>query len=164
MRRGFTLIELILVIALIALVGGLVAINAEAMLRGLSEEPVDRIFQKAVREARFQAASIKEPTFLRYDGESGVLEISTETGRSLASFRTTPADSEQFPRLEFEQLLPGFGLSGLSRQEAVEIDTVVFRPDRSSTPFRVRFDLAQSSFTQRYDPFSAIVIDDSRQP
>jgi prepilin-type N-terminal cleavage/methylation domain-containing protein len=163
-RRGFTLIELIVIIALIALAGGLVAINAEAILRGLGEEPVDRILQKAVREARFQAASLKSPVTLRYDEEDGLLEVYSETGSLLASFPTLPEDSDAFPGIEFEQILPVRGLDDLDRFDTITIDRVVFRPDRSSTPFRVLVDEGGDSYTQRYDTFSSIVIDDSRNP
>ena len=132
MRRGFTLIELIVIIALIALAGGLVAINAQAILRGLGEEPVDRTLQKAVREARFQAASLKSPVTLRYDEETGILGIYSEIGTLLASFPTGPEEASDFPAIEFEQILPGRGLEDLDRFDTVEIDQVVFRPDRSS--------------------------------
>ncbi|MEX0325247.1 MAG: Tfp pilus assembly protein FimT/FimU [Puniceicoccaceae bacterium] len=162
MRRGFTLIELILVIALIALVGGLMVVNARAILRGLGEEPVDRILQNAVREARYQAASLKEPAFLYYDEEEGLLRINSGTGRELASFLTT--EGEVFPEIEFEQILPARGLEGFGRDDTAPIDGIVFRPDRSSTPFQVIISEGPRSFTLRYDPFSAIVIDDSRTP
>ena len=161
-RRGFSLIELVLVIALIALAGGLIVVNAQAILGGLGEEPVERTLQKAIREARFQAASLKESAFLRYDEESGSLQIYSETGRELAAFQTTQSDD--LPEVEFSQILPEQGLSGTSREEVVTIDQVVFRPDRSSTPFRVTIRQGAASFSLRYDPFSAIVIDDSRNP
>ncbi|MGC9449886.1 MAG: prepilin-type N-terminal cleavage/methylation domain-containing protein [Oceanipulchritudo sp.] len=162
MRRGFTLIELIIVIALIALIGGLVAVNAQAILRGLGEEPVDRILRKAVREARYQAASLKSPVQLAYDRESASLVLFSDTGQTLESFRTVPEDSEDPPDIEFEQILPVRGLDSFDRHETTPIDAVVFRPDRSSTPFQVLIDSGNTFYTQRYDPFSAIVIEDSR--
>ena len=105
MRRGFTLIELIIVIALIALVGGLMVVNAEAILGGLGDEPAERTLQKAIREARFQAASLKAPAILRYDEETALLEISTDTGQDLVSFST--GSTEDAPEITFEQILPG---------------------------------------------------------
>lgn len=163
MRRGFTLIELIIVIALIALTGGLIVINAQAILRGLGEEPVERIFQKAVREGRYQAAFLKESAFLSYDEEKGLLSIKSEAGTELASFQVVPEDENDKPDIQFEQILPGMGLES-ARGDTVPADYIVFRPDRSSTPFEVTIEQGPVRFTQRYDPFSAIVIHDSRNP
>lgn len=164
MRRGFSLIEIVVVLALIAIAGTLVVVNAEGMLRGLGSEPNERIFQKAVREARFQAASLKENAFLSYDDESGMLSIFNEGGQLLAEFTISRDSSGKLTELVFEQLLPASGLDSFSNEEAVEIQQVVFRPDRSSTPFRVTLRDNQDNFTLRYDPFSAIVIHDSRNP
>lgn len=163
-RRGFTLIELIIVIALVALVGGLVVINAEAIFRGLGEEPVERVLREAVREARFQAAYLKEPTQLAYDGETAVFLITGAGGQSLASFPTSETASPRDLDIQFEQILPEEGLTRNARQNTTEIDAVTFRPDRSSTPFQVIIDQGPSPFTLRFDPFSDIVIDDSREP
>jgi len=161
-RRGFTLIELIIVISLIALVGGLVVVNAEGMLRGLGQEPTERIFQKAVREARFQAASLKESTYLTYNREDGNLVIYSETKQSLAEFNIGTKGEKENPEVQFEQILPSTGLNSFTGTETIEIKHVVFRPDRSSTPFQVTIRENSDEFTQQYDPFSAIIINDSR--
>ncbi|NDV62507.1 prepilin-type N-terminal cleavage/methylation domain-containing protein [Puniceicoccales bacterium CK1056] len=163
-RHGFTLIELIIVIALVALVGGLVVVNAEAIFRGLGEEPVDRILRKAVREARFQAAYLKEPVQLRFDEESVAFLLTGESGQTLKDFSTGLESSANELDVEFEQLLPEEGLNRNASPDTVEIETVTFRPDRSSTPFQVIIDQDGRPYTLRFDPFSDIVIDDSRNP
>jgi prepilin-type N-terminal cleavage/methylation domain-containing protein len=160
-QRGFTLIEIIIVIALIALVGALVAVNSESILRGLGEEPIDRRLQKIIREARFQAASLKESVNLRYDEETGTLGAWSTGGTLLTSEALTKLPNDDFPEIEFEQILPAEGLDSF-RMETVPISQVVFRPDRSSTPFTVTVDDGRNNYTLRYDPFSAIVIEDSR--
>ena len=162
MRRGFSLIELIIVISLIALVGGLIVVNAEGILRGLGKEPINRIFQTAVREARFQAASIKEPAYLVYNEEQGDLIIFNDSGQRLADFDIKTEGANENPEIIFEQILPAMGLDSFSTEETIEIKQVVFRPDRSSTPFQVTIRDDKEDFTLKYDPFSAIVIDDSR--
>lgn len=161
MRRGFTLIELIIVIALIALVGSLVVVNAQGILRGLGEEPVERVLQKAIREARFHAASLKEETFLQYDAETGRLHVYDENGASLARF-VLAGNGDELPEIQFEQILPAVGLENFSDSETIEIEQIVFRPDRSSTPFQVNLQIGSARFSQRYDPFSSIIIHDSR--
>jgi prepilin-type N-terminal cleavage/methylation domain-containing protein len=160
-RSGFTLIELIIVIALIALIGGLVAVNTESILRGLGEEPVDRRLQKMVRESRFQAASRKESVQLRYDEETGVLGTWSTDGTLLASDELSKTDDD-YPEIEFEQILPASGMDSF-RVETVPVAQVVFRPDRSSTPFVVTIEDDGPAYTLRYDPFSAIVVEDSRK-
>lgn len=160
-RRGFTLIELIIVIALMAIAGTLVVANADALLRGLGSEAPEHTLQRAVQEARFLAASERDTTRLRYDEENGRLEIFSEDGASLAAFPVAP-DQGQIPTILFEQILPAEGLQA-SREETAPLPSVVFRPDRSSTPFRVVIGSGNNRFSQRYDPFSAIVIEDSRQ-
>ncbi len=162
MRRGFTLIELILVIGLIALIGGLVAVNAEAILRGLAEEPPERILQKAVREARFQAAHLKQPVLLRFDEEAAAFRVRGADGSDLATFKTGLENAAPPLRLQFEQILPGRGMDRPDREQTAPIDAVTFRPDRSSTPFQAVLRNAGGSFTLRFDPFSDIVLHDSR--
>ena len=163
-RRGFTLIELIIVIALVALIGGLVVINAEAIFRGLGEEPVDRILRKAVREARFQAAYLKEPIRLSFDEENSVFHLTGSGGQGLATFKTGEEGTSEDIEVEFEQILPEEGLNRNARQETVEIEAVIFRPDRSSTPFQVMIRQGNRPYTLQFDPFSDIVINDSREP
>lgn len=163
MRRGFTLIELIIVIGLIALVGGLIVVNAQAILRGLGAEPVDRILQKAVREARFQAAYLKESTELRFSDEQKSFLILGANGGNLASFNTGAGNESTRLEVEFEQILPEQGLMRAGAADTAPIEAVTFRPDRSSTPFLVRVYEGPRQFTLRFDPFSDIVIDDSRE-
>ena len=160
-QRAFTLVEILIVLGLIALVGGLIVLNAGAFLRGLGQEPVEETFRKAVREARFQAAYHKETVALSYDPEEAGLLINGPTGNSLATFALEVGDANDVD-LEFEQRLPFQGLNQLGESETAPAAMVFFRADRSSTPFNVRFELDRTSFTQRYDPFSAIVIHDSR--
>ncbi len=164
MRRGFSLIELVIVIALIAVVGTLVVVSAEGMLSGLGTEPNERIFQKAVREARFQAAALKENTYLAYDQESSSVKIFDEAGQMLMEFPLTTEGDGYSEGVVFEQVLPARGLESFTSEETVEIKQVVFRPDRSSTPFQVTIRESGDAFTLRYDPFSAIVTNDSRNP
>ena len=71
--RGFTLIEIVLVLALIALGSGLIIANFIAFTdRGDSEFLVD-VLHRAIREARFVAAADRTTTALFYNAENGSL-------------------------------------------------------------------------------------------
>ncbi len=159
---AFTLVEILIVLGLIALVGGLIVLNADAFLRGLGQEPVEETFRKAVREARFQAAYHKQTVSLSYEPEEAKLLVNGASGDSLATFPLEIADPNDVG-LRFEQRLPFQGLRSFGDAETARAPTVFFRSDRSSTPFNVVFAVERSAFTQRYDPFSAIVIYDSRE-
>lgn len=156
------MVEIMVVLGLIAMVGGLIVINANAFLRGLGAEPVGETFRKAVREARFQAAHLQQTVRLTYDRGEAALRLNSSSGQSLHAFpldRT--GDSAEYD-ISFSQLLPFEGLSPQNTPETAPTEAVFFRPDRSSTPFRVHFETPEDSFSQQFDPFSAIVISDSR--
>lgn len=157
-RAGFTLIELIIVIGLIALVGGLVITSVGGILSGLGERPIPEILRMAVREARYQAAYQKDTTFLRYDADSHVFRVESATGSIIATFPTGYSDDDRID-IRFYQILPERGLrvSGLGANRS-QLDAPRFRPDRSSTPFEVEVRIGMETTSHRFDPFSDIEI------
>jgi prepilin-type N-terminal cleavage/methylation domain-containing protein len=156
-RRGFTLIEILLVIALISIAASVILVNFTAFIdRGKSTSPQE-VLTKAIDRARFLAAAERVTTELRYDEESGTLQI-------------TPAD-EQFPinndfgpdgrgEIRF-YLIPS--AEGLSRfpdpaRTTLETSAVSFAPDRSSSPFVAEIDSGRGRPTRlRFDPFSSVI-------
>lgn len=157
-RAGFTLIELIIVIGLIALVGGLVITSVGGILRGLGERPIPEILRMAVREARYQAAFQKDTTFLRYDYDKREFRVESAAGNVIETFPTGYSAEDRID-IRFYQILPERGLrvSGL-RANRSELDAPRFRPDRSSTPFEVEVRIGMETTTHRFDPFSDIEI------
>lgn len=156
------MVEILVVLGLIALAGGLIVINANAFLRGLGAEPPEETFRKAVREARFQAAYHQQTVRLSYERDEATLRLEADSASDLPDFpldRT--ADASEYD-IQFEQFLPFEGLSPQRNADTAPTPNLYFRPDRSSTPFQVRFDIPDQNFSQQYDPFSAIVISDSR--
>ena len=76
---GFTLIEIIMVLALVAILSTIVAYNVPSILRLQNQPPIKRVLVDAVREARFQAAVSKEVSWLTYDAESGIFHVSLDS-------------------------------------------------------------------------------------
>jgi len=76
---GFTLIEIILVMALVGIVGTLVVLNVPSIIRLQDQPPIHRVMVDAVREARFQAAVTKEVCWLTYDSETGIFHVSLDS-------------------------------------------------------------------------------------
>jgi prepilin-type N-terminal cleavage/methylation domain-containing protein len=160
--RGFTLIEIIIVIALMGIIGGLVVINANSVLQGLGDDPVDRSLVKAVREARYQAAANKQTVRLQFDEQERQWLITSTSGQQLDA-RPIAGSTEQRLDVRFEQILPSRGLQAPSSLQMAEIPAVFFRPDRSATAFQAVIREGTLQYVLRFDPFSDIVIHDSRE-
>jgi prepilin-type N-terminal cleavage/methylation domain-containing protein len=154
---GFTLIEILLVIALIAVASTLVIVNFAAFVeRGASRAP-EEVLRSAIREARFTAAADRVVTELRYDDESGSLLI--DPGG--ASF---PINADFGPdgrgEIRFYLIPPTQGLNTFSDPDRTNLETpaVSFAPDRSSSPFVAEIDLGSGTPVRlRFDPFSDVV-------
>lgn len=156
-RGGFTLIEILLVIALIALSVSVVIVNFTAFTeRGESTSPQE-VLTAAIRKARFIAAADRITTRLRYDEETG-------------SLRIDPTD-EQFPinsnfgregrgEIRFFLIPPAEGLRPFPDPERSTLQTpaVAFAPDRSSSPFIAEIDSGSGAPSRlRFDPFSSVI-------
>lgn len=156
-RSGFTLIEIVLVLGLIALASSVFLVNFNAFndRRG-STNPSD-ILRQAIRDARFQAAADRVVTKITYDEENGVLLLRPgERAYPLgASFGSTSRGE-----IRFYLLSPGEGLSTPleTADSQLRSPCVQFAPDRSSSPFVVEIDSGQGNPERLvFDPFSSIV-------
>ncbi len=158
---GFTIIEVVMVLGLLAMISGLVIINANAIFRGFEERPLPDILRKVVRDARFQAAKNREPVFLDFDVEKSEFHISNRENNVLQAIPTGyPVDD---PDLEiiFYQILPERGTSSFRNFSPNRKKTtyLIFHPDRSSTPFEVELNYDEERSVHRFDPFSDTEID-----
>ncbi len=68
-RRGFTLIEVLLAIALLALVGALFITGSSNLFRAREQTTAD-VFWQAVQAARLQAVQEDAPVLLRFEEKS----------------------------------------------------------------------------------------------
>jgi prepilin-type N-terminal cleavage/methylation domain-containing protein len=154
---GFTLIEIVLVLALIALVTSLVLVNFDAFVdRGEDVNPVE-VLQSAVREARFRAGAERIVTELSYDAEKGVLRL--EPGGTEYPLNRD-FGREGRGAIRFYLGAPGEGLAPVPEiaRSRLETTRVQFAPDRSASPFVAEID-SGSGTPERlvFDPFSSIV-------
>ncbi len=158
--QGFTLVEMLLVLALLALLGGLVVTNIDGLLSGLGQKPLPEILRDAVREARFQAAFTKEPVFLVYDEESAALRLITAANNELSRLSTGYDPKKDRVRVKFYQILPFRGAEVTGRYEHSPTPYVTFHPDRSSMPFEVELEAEGITSLHRYDPFSDVELEE----
>lgn len=155
-RAGFTLLEIIVVFALITLASSVIITNFTTFLDFDDQINPEDTLRTAIRSARFQAASERSVSKLRFDEEAGALVI--EGGESFqlnANF-----GQEGRGEIRFYLVPPAEGMGPFPNAESSRMETkeIRFAPDRSSSPFAVEIDSGQGA-PQRlvFDPFSSLV-------
>jgi prepilin-type N-terminal cleavage/methylation domain-containing protein len=156
-RSGFTLLEILLVIALIAVAVSVVILNFAAFSDRSENTSPEEVLTAAIRKARFIAAGNRITTTLRYDEESGTLQIEP-LGEEF------PINTDFGPggrgKIRFFLIAPAVGLQPFSDPDEARLETdfVAFAPDRSASPFVAEIDLGQGSPNRlRFDPFSSVI-------
>ena len=102
--RAFTLIEVLLVLALIGVLIGLVAINAGAFVEASKYEPPARVLGKAVMDSFYFASETKRTAYLSYQEGNATFLVSDGTGKVLSNHGIF--DKEDLEQLREDDLLP----------------------------------------------------------
>jgi len=156
---GFTLIEILLVIALIAIGSSVVITNFASFTDREGSLAPEEVLTAAIRQARFQAAAERLVTELRYSDESGHLVINPGNNKIPISENFGPEGSGS---IRFFLIPPAQGTRPFPdpRQTTLETNSIAFAPDRSSSPFIVEIDPGFGGSPQRlrYDPFSSVIL------
>ena len=133
-RRGFTLLELLLAVALLGILSAALVSIAPRLADGRPDSPQD-IFWEAVRTARRSALTTEREVRLRFDEKEKEFVLEGES-------------TEKFPVLKTPDLTIEFlhakssGGSILIGGQLVDTQTlpsVSFFPDGTCSPFRIQF-------------------------
>ena len=163
--RAFTLIEVLLVLALIGVLIGLVAINAGAFVEASKYEPPARVLGKAVKDSFFFASETKRTAYLSYLEENATFFVSDATGRILASHGIFEKEEleqlredDLLPRVLFRATGPLAGLAGgdsLYDDDLLVVQRVPFHFG-TSMPFQAEIEIMGEDEVERieFDPFS----------
>jgi len=132
-RRGaFTLVEIVLVLAVIGLVGALLLPGVNSMLRAITHEEPDRLFWNAMNLAREQALTTNRTITLRYDDRQKLLSWTDGTSRQQQNM---PAEVT----IKFLRPRPGDAiLLGGVLVETDEIPAIRIHPDGACDRFRAQ--------------------------
>lgn len=156
-QKGFTIIEVLLALALMALVAGLFAVNFDVLLTSIGEKRPEKILHSAICEARYQALKEHTPMYLSFDEQSHSLVIFKDTiDKAIVAMPL-----KEGIRVNFE-LIPPLMYKGGGFKEgthsAKKEDQIAFYPDGSSQPVIVT--LEEGSFSVKYkpDPVSCAII------
>lgn len=130
--RGFTLVEVLLVLALLALLASLLVPGIGSMLRALDERVPEQVAAEAVLAARAAALEGGRTVVLRYDAERRTFLWGPPEGRSAA----LPVDAgvELLPPVAGGAVL----LGGELTEVVAPLRRVRFFPDGTCDPFRLR--------------------------
>ena len=160
-RTGFTLIEIILVLGLVALAATAMIVNLASLVGREDSLTIEETLFAAVRKARFIAASERTITQLRFDKEGHRLQISSNNSE-VEFFELDESFKEnRSAEIRFYLIPASRGLSPArdSARTKLKTKTVKFAPDRSSSPFVVEIDLGSGAPERlQIDPFSSLQI------
>jgi prepilin-type N-terminal cleavage/methylation domain-containing protein len=161
MRRGFTLLEVLLALAVIALLGTVLIGSSQGMLADRGSSP-EQVFWRACQAARRQAVKAGSEVRLVFDDKSK--SFVTEEGAASSSFTVPNA-----PRDMAVSFLPAQGdrssiLVGGMAIETGAAQPVIFYGDGTCTPFRVQFRMPDRAFVLTIDPWTCAEILPPKDP
>ena len=165
--RAFSLIEILLVLALLAVLAGVVAGNLGAFIKGANFEPPERVLKKAVLDAVYFSSERKRSTYLSYFEENATFLVTDSMGVSLAEHGVYQKMDPSITKIE--ENLPKVSFFGLGPLSGVDGDETEYDDDNlnlrrvhfhagSSIPFRAQIDFRGKENELFFDPFSGYVL------
>ncbi|MDA0848225.1 MAG: type II secretion system protein [Verrucomicrobia bacterium] len=157
-QKAFSLIEIVLVLALIALATSAVILNFDSFIGKETRLSTRESLSQAIRYARIEAAKQQTLTELYFNQEQGALVVALST----KTLKTFPLSDPNFQStgngaITFFLIPPAEGLKPFPsiRNADFELERIQFNSDRSSTPFIVNIDDGiNPEETIVFDPFS----------
>lgn len=157
-NRGFTLIEILLVIALIGLFSVLFVVNLESLMRQSDSDSVETAFWQATREARTRALVERHTQTVRFDEKAEAFVVEEGGGVNTRVFAISKDDWSPETKLEvaFQKSLPASQYSLVQGRlvELREVASVEFYPDGTCTPFTVAMTVGSSEHSIEIDPWT----------
>lgn len=156
---GFTLIEMLLVIALIGLFATLFVLKAESLVKQTATQMVEAKFWEAVREARSGAIVNRRAQTVRYDAKAMAFIVEEEKSGAQKTFAIShddwPSDQELKVALKKHVDRSQHTLVAGEIVDLRVIPEVHFFPDGACTPFVASFLVGRNDERQiEIDPWT----------
>ena len=149
-RRAFTLLEILLAIALIGLLAGVLVTGSVNLLSDKPATPED-VFWKAVRQSRATALTAEREVRLSFDDKQQAFVL--DDGSAPQVLVVPPA-----PGLTVDFLSPSAGRSsvliGGDLVDTQTVPSVSFYPDGTCSPFRAQFRTGGAPHVLNVDPWT----------
>ncbi len=156
-RKGFTLLEVIIALSLIALLSTLFIANLDKMFSSLSAKNPENTLSEVLNRAANLAQSTGEEIKLSYDEESNSLVLSAYvTDEPIEFYECSIEDME----ITFEPVYPDIiDGSASTFYRAEEVDCIRFFPDATSSRVRITMKYNDSEYAVVFDNFSPIKVE-----
>jgi type II secretory pathway pseudopilin PulG len=155
-RGGFTILEILLVLLVLAGISTLFVANVDYIFRQQEEVSVENAFWEASREARLYAQLNRRPVTVRFDLEESAFLLESGGERVRAFPAASETSDGRTIQVEFVQERARNELV-LVRGQLVDtrpIEQVVFYPDGSSTQFWIEVAVGGDRRQIRVDPWT----------
>ena len=149
--RGFTLLEILLVLALVGLIGALLAVGVTRVFSNDHPAPED-VFWQACRSAQKLASLSEHEVSLGFDAQEKKLVWGNGQETDAAAFDAAGGEVG----VQFLQAQKGGSLILVAGQvvETQEVPRVMFYPDGTCTAFRVQFRVGANAWQFAIDPWT----------
>ena len=160
---GFSLIEVLLVFALVAVALAVTVVNFDVFDSSGTAEPPEKVALGAIRQARMAAITQQEWTYLSWNAEERSFDISTLSGGVVESIPMERGVSAEQDNLEVTfagvpNEFNGRTPFNFRQNEESVLKRVAFSPQRVSNPFILKINDGDIEFEQAIDPFSSMPI------
>lgn len=157
--RGFTVVEVFMVITLLAIVVGLMVTPIHRILEAVHTRPLEEVVLSAVRDAHMLARQRNESVVMGYQAASNCLQVCTRDGILLKNIEIDlpPDTDEGTPMLAFYRLLPEDPEADEAAYESEDepVESIIFHPSGASIPFSVDVMDRKNTVRLVLDPFSS---------
>jgi general secretion pathway protein H len=157
-RRGaFSLIEVLLVLAIMALLAGVLFTGSTQLLSG-QPRTVEEVFWQSVQEARKDALRHEREVALQFvnDREKGMKKFVVQDGEEAQDFPIPPAAGSSDLTVDFlpAQKTGSMAIIAGMVLEKQPLAAVTFYPDGTCTAFRVQIVRNAATHTLAIDPWT----------
>lgn len=160
-REGFTLFELLLVLALIGLFSSVFVVNITSLMKDGEMETLEREYWRAVESARTAAVFKQQPHFLEWDPKGNrFLVISAGAAEAFPVEIESPTELQI--EVLFQEIAPENSYVLIAGQLVAkrEIVKVGFFPDGTCSPYEVSMRIADFETRFQMDPWTGVQLVD----